>query len=512
MRHQPKPTGAILCPLLLCAVSVVGCSAAGSGADEFGFDRTESGTFSISHGGAVGPELSNLLGEREGWGKDTTGGLNGSVFVVDTLEDAGPRSLRAALTSDEPLWIVFADGLAGAIVLGSTIEPKSNKTVDARGHSIQIRTSTPGKMTAFRIAQQSNLIFTNLRLDDELPDWNRDDEGADGMWIANSTRIWVHHCQFSRWRDGAIDMKDKEGGKPSDISVTWSRFDRVFQALNWTADRVSFGHNYCKDVKRRCVQLIDGRGHSYNNVVEDWNAATIQNAKEGAQLLSERNVFVAGGQSQVNSREGGGKIKLVKNLAIGNVDFLGGSDNIDDGFVTQSQGLAVLEKCADGDDECWKGLSARVTLGAGVNDSQGSWPGVSDPGSGGSSPGTGGTTPNPPPAADNGLAKGESLLAGASRPSQDGRFVLTYQHDGNLVLYEVVSGQPLWATYTQGSSAGVTVMQSDGNLVVYDGSSVARWASGTGATAERLYVQDDGNLVIRDASGTPLWASNTGGH
>jgi len=123
-------------------------------------------------------------------------------------------------------------------------------------------------------------------------------------------------------------------------------------------------------------------------------------------------------------------------------------------------------------------------------------------------------TPQPPaPAgAGNSLAKGESLQPGQQRVSSDGRFSLVYQHDGNLVLYLLATGAPLWASNTGGTSAGVTAMQTDGNLVVYDQGGVARWASSTGASADRLYVQDDGNLVIRDTAGQPLWASNTGGH
>ena len=31
------------------------------------------------------------------------------------------------------------------------------------------------------------------------------------------------------------------------ISVTWSRFEKTFQALNWTGSRLSFGYNYSSD-------------------------------------------------------------------------------------------------------------------------------------------------------------------------------------------------------------------------------------------------------------------------
>ncbi len=132
-------------------------------------------------------------------------------------------------------------------------------------------------------------------------------------------------------------------------------------------------------------------------------------------------------------------------------------------------------------------------------------------GTGGAAGAGGGSAPEPMIPTDS-LYRGETLLAGDARTSQDGRFSLVYQHDGNLVLVELASGQPLWATDTGGTGAGVTAMQSDGNLVVYDGSGVARWASYTGPGATHLVVQNDGNLVIRDTAGTPLWSSGTGGH
>lgn len=84
---------------------------------------------------------------------------------------------------------------------------------------------------------------------------------------------------------------------------------------------------------------------------------------------------------------------------------------------------------------------------------------------------------------------------------------LRYQLDGNLVLS--VGGVAKWGTGTNGSTAGHVSFQSDGNLVVYDGSGRALWASGTnnkGATD--MDLQTDGNLVIYNQS-TPLWASHT---
>ena len=107
-------------------------------------------------------------------------------------------------------------------------------------------------------------------------------------------------------------------------------------------------------------------------------------------------------------------------------------------------------------------------------------------------------------ATGNRLYSGQQGYAGQSLTSTNGQFILTYQYDGNLVL-RGPSG-PIAATFTYGVP-GVTVMQTDGNLVVYSGAGVPVWASGTsGNPGAYLEVQNDGRIVIYGASG-PVWAA-----
>ncbi|MDO0925309.1 protein kinase [Streptomyces sp. TG1A-8] len=56
------------------------------------------------------------------------------------------------------------------------------------------------------------------------------------------------------------------------------------------------------------------------------------------------------------------------------------------------------------------------------------------------------------------------------------------------------------------------IMQSDGNLVVYDEDGKARWASRTSGTGLQAVFQEDGNLVVYDGDAKPVWASRTSGH
>jgi aqualysin 1 len=113
------------------------------------------------------------------------------------------------------------------------------------------------------------------------------------------------------------------------------------------------------------------------------------------------------------------------------------------------------------------------------------------------------------------LSPGETLYPNQSVISGDGRFELKYQGDGNLVLYRVRDGAPLWAincwpTCRNIGGAGVAIMQTDGNFVVYNSAGAAVWASGTGGNPGAfLRVQSDGNVVVYSGSGRALWSTGT---
>lgn len=71
--------------------------------------------------------------------------------------------------------------------------------------------------------------------------------------------------------------------------------------------------------------------------------------------------------------------------------------------------------------------------------------------------------------------------------------VLTYQGDGNVVLYGPHG--PLWASNTF-TDPGYLEMQADGNLVAYDSAGTPYWASGSQGSDPRLLVSQRG-LQIR---------------
>jgi hypothetical protein len=103
----------------------------------------------------------------------------------------------------------------------------------------------------------------------------------------------------------------------------------------------------------------------------------------------------------------------------------------------------------------------------------------------------------------------ESLGPNDSLRSANSQFSLVLQDDGNLVLYDA-SGEAVWASGTAGQDIARATMQQDGNLVLYSPGGAAAWASDTYENdGAYLVIQDDRNLVIYAADGSPVWATNT---
>lgn len=128
------------------------------------------------------------------------------------------------------------------------------------------------------------------------------------------------------------------------------------------------------------------------------------------------------------------------------------------------------------------------------------------------------STPAPPPRINrsigpvtfqgtNQLLPGESMSAGYYLLSNDVRYALVLQSDGNLVLLGS-GGQPLWNSETAGTGASQLVMQADGNLVLYTASKQAVWSTETPSWQNSSFiVQDDGNLVTYNSQQQPTWQS-----
>lgn len=110
------------------------------------------------------------------------------------------------------------------------------------------------------------------------------------------------------------------------------------------------------------------------------------------------------------------------------------------------------------------------------------------------------------------LNPAETLANEQSIRSANG-YEFVMQGDGNAVIYKPAPGGrvAIWATNTGGRPGSYLAMQSDGNLVLYQGGR-AYWATGMMGAGSYLVMQEDGNLVMYRPSGSgrvAVWASNT---
>lgn len=236
-----------------------------------------------------------LIAERVGFGRHTTGGDPARVYHVTTLAGSGAGSLRTALESDQPYWIVF--DVEGVITHSSEVVVHSNKTVDGRGRDVTVR-------GAWRLQHVHNIILSDLKLENDLE--GHCTQAGDVLLIRGSGAsdpdaytardIWLHHLEAYNGGDGLIDIR---GG--SRITLSWNHLHTHKKAmLCWqTADdlpapgmRVTFHHNFLDRLSLRGPQFMYGWAHFFNNVHYEWyeyGAASLGDA----QFLSERNVYQA---------------------------------------------------------------------------------------------------------------------------------------------------------------------------------------------------------------------------
>jgi hypothetical protein len=110
------------------------------------------------------------------------------------------------------------------------------------------------------------------------------------------------------------------------------------------------------------------------------------------------------------------------------------------------------------------------------------------------------------------LNPGEFLQRGSANTtitSDNGKYKLVMQDDGNLVAYD--GNTAIWASNTVGTDGQKAIMQPDGNFVLYHVNGKPLWASNTsGKPGCFIVMQNDGNLVIYQPN-APVWATNTAG-
>ncbi|MDQ3123477.1 MAG: CHAP domain-containing protein [bacterium] len=111
----------------------------------------------------------------------------------------------------------------------------------------------------------------------------------------------------------------------------------------------------------------------------------------------------------------------------------------------------------------------------------------------------------------NALNSGETLFQNQYLASSDLRHTLIFQTDGNLVIYN--GSGAVWSAQTGGKGGVRLIVQSDGNLVLYNSANQPVWNTATFSNSlASLVMQDDGNLVLYGPGALWNTQTNTGNY
>lgn len=240
-------------------------------------------------------DAATLLAERAGFGAGVTGGDPARIYRVTSLADSGPGTLRAAVGSTTPYYVVF--DIEGTIKLGSRMDVLSNKTVDGRGRSIVI------DGTLRLPSGTKNVILSDITVVNPSGFATSDGDsievrGKGGALPTDfETRdLWFHHLGLGRGGDGQLDLR-----AATNVTISWShQYAHAKSMLHWKDTdndpapgmRVTYHHNYFEKITRRSPQFSYGLADFFNNYVYHWyEFGSTSNDK--AQFLSEANIYEA---------------------------------------------------------------------------------------------------------------------------------------------------------------------------------------------------------------------------
>lgn len=234
----------------------------------------------------------------EGFGKYTTGGRGGKIFVVTNLNDKGPGSFRDAAELKEKRIIVFA--VSGTIHLETKLNIRSNVTVAGQ--------TAPGD--GICLADNSVLIsgdniivrYLRFRMGDRfqkggMVDGNGGDDAFGGTHRRN---IIIDHCSMSWSTDEVFSVYGGDSttlqwnliAEPLNYSYHFEKGDTDYEhhgyGAIWGGKHSTFHHNlfaHCNSRNPRFdgIRNIPEENCDFrNNVIYDWGHNTIYAGEGGS--------------------------------------------------------------------------------------------------------------------------------------------------------------------------------------------------------------------------------------
>ncbi|XP_047076657.1 pectate lyase-like [Lolium rigidum] len=243
----------------------------------------------------------------KGFGRETTGGLGGKIYIVtdpsDDYKNPVPGTLRWGVVQIEPLWIIFARDMI--ITTTQEIVIQSNKTIDGRG--AQVHLADGGSLT---IQNQRNIIIHNLHIHDIKKTEGGDvavspnhftprtKADGDGVSLFNATDVWIDHLSMSLCEDGMVDVVAASTAVTiSNCHLTNHNDVMLFGANDNTPEdkviqvSVAFNH-FGRGLVQRMPRCRYGFFHVVNNDYTHWLMYAIGGSSNPT-IISQGNRYIA---------------------------------------------------------------------------------------------------------------------------------------------------------------------------------------------------------------------------
>ncbi|KAL1563120.1 putative pectate lyase P59 [Salvia divinorum] len=243
-----------------------------------------------------------------GFGRRTTGGKGGRIYVVTNPSDADiqnprPGTLRHAVIQKEPLWIIFHRSMV--IRLTQELIMQSDKTIDGRGVRVEI-----GYGAGITIQFVRNVIIHGIKIHDIVKKEGglirdsvdhygfRTESDGDGISIFGSQDVWIDHVSMTTCTDGMIDAIQGSTA----ITISNCHFTDHDKTLLFGADdnnnddekmqiTVAFNH-FGKRLVQRMPRCRFGYIHVVNNDYTHWLMYAIGGSSHPT-VISQGNRYIA---------------------------------------------------------------------------------------------------------------------------------------------------------------------------------------------------------------------------
>lgn len=233
----------------------------------------------------------------EGYGKFTTGGRGGKVFVVTNLNDSGPGSLREAVESTGARTVVFE--VDGNIELSSPLRI-NNDSITIAGQS------APGQGICLKdyplVVNASNVIVRYIRV--RVGDKHKSDADALGGGRYGQKNVILDHISVSWSIDECLSIY-----KTENLTVQWcliahslrksvhTKGNHGFGGI-WGGYKATFHHNLLANHSSRNPRFSSVEGTKMvdhrNNVIYNWGFKSAYGGGQHGEINMVKNYYKPG--------------------------------------------------------------------------------------------------------------------------------------------------------------------------------------------------------------------------